>query len=594
MTKSSKVKESVINGFLNGKSFAEIANENTIAKGSVHNIIREWINHIGVPDIDELRGFSVIVRKSGINIKQCAQGFRFFQILANFGISDEIDSTYTTEDVRARDNFYYFIDHIYNNCKNMGIKPADIVGWMQDLIDYSSLLFDNDDNNASRFERDINELDKFENQNTNKKFLYRKSSADTRNDNEKKVQIPLISKISDYIQYKKLEFQHLDSNNRKLLQEKRELEGQKDIILSKIIHLKEKESSALTYLDWYNSLKKDLLDIYDIKLEDEFNNFAKVIADFKYYGYDAHQIVKEYKQVESLRKEMASIQGIVNSIFQNRDNLLNEIASLKERESYSKQSLNALQDLRYAGFGLKELKQLKNTITEIAAANKIEYHDAGIKFLKDIETQYDYKLGFEPKIIELKVQLKKLEDEEPRYREYLHSNDIVNRALPFLYRFGVTDEDIINMSALVTAYFNGNIIFNPDPQPENMIEKNKLIKKTDYWKLFISEIKNLGDINSQTVNRRSYLEVIKKEVDRFYSQRQKLNEETLKSGQLLNSLNSQLSSFIEVIRQFIMFSVNNTNKKTFIVYQPLFFVNVTVVRDSKDDESDINPSDKSP
>ncbi|HKR73233.1 MAG TPA: hypothetical protein VJR94_03885, partial [Candidatus Nitrosocosmicus sp.] len=130
MTKSSMVKESVVNGYLNGKSFDEIANENTIAKGSVHNIIQEWINHIGIPDIRELREFSVIVRKSGINIKQCAQGFRFIQILANFGIRDEVDSSYTTKDttsknkiknndhgLTSRDNFYYFIDHIYNNCK---------------------------------------------------------------------------------------------------------------------------------------------------------------------------------------------------------------------------------------------------------------------------------------------------------------------------------------------------------------------------------------------------------------------------------------------------------------------------------------------
>jgi hypothetical protein len=473
----------------------------------------------------------------------------------------------------------------------MGIKPADIIGWVQDLIDFSPLLFDNDDNNAIRFERDINELDKFENQNANEKFLYGKS-AEMRNYNEKKVQIPLITKISGYIEQKKLEIQRLNINKKELLQEKEELEEQKNTISSNIIHLRENESSAITYLNWFNSLKKELWKIYNIKLEKEFSDFVKVFADFKYYGYDAHQIVSEYRQLESLRNEMKLIQDFVDSNRKIRDDLLNEIASLEQRESYSKRSLDALLELRHAGFELKELKQLKNTVSEIAAENNIEYDDAGKRFLEDIKKQYDNKLGFELKIKELETKLKKLEAEEPQYRDYLESKVIVSKSLPFLYRYGVTDEDIINMTSVVTAWFNGNIIFNPNLKPENMIDKNKPIKKEPYWKSFIQEIKNLGDINSQIVNRRSYLEVIKKEIDGLYSQRQKLNEETLKSGQLLNSLNSQLSSSIEFIKQFIMFFGNKTNNITFFMYQPLFIVNVTTSGDSKDN-SNINPNDKS-
>ncbi len=595
MTKSNLLVEAVANGYLNGKSFDQIAIENSMAKGSVHNIIRAWINHIGIPDIDELREFSVMVRKSGITIKQCAQSFRFIQILANFGIKDEIDMMPKNEGkndyhgLSHRDNYYYFIESLYNNCNKTGIKSTDIVGWMQDLIDFSSLLFENIDNSKIRLEEDTNEIEEMENLSNNKKLLYRKP-ADTSN-NETKVQIPLISEISGYIEQKKLEVQQLNIKKKTLLQEKGELEEQKNIISSKIINLKEKESSALIYLDWYKNLKKELLNNHKINLDDEFNNFVKVIADFKYYDYDAHQIIKEYKEMESLKIGVKLLNGIVTSIEKTRDETLKELESLGEKETYLKQSLNALDDLTDAGFGLKELKQLKNTVYEIATSNDIDYYDVPKKFFTDIETQYDSKLGFESKIIELEAKLKKLEDEVPGYKERLQSQFNALGALQYLYKFGVTDEDIINMTAIVIAYLKGHIIFNPDLQPENMIEKNKLMKKTDYWKLFISEIKNLGDVNSQTANRRSYLEVIKKEIDRLYLQRQKLNEETLKSGQSLNSLNSQLSSFIEFTKQFIMFSVNNANKKTLFVYQPLFFVNVTTNGDFKDD-SNINLNDK--
>ena len=47
------------------------------------------------------------------------------------------------------------------------------------------------------------------------------------------------------------------------------------------------------------------------------------------------------------------------------------------------------------GFGLKDLKLLRNTINEIAYANNIPQNQAQQKFYKDIEEHYDNKLGFE-------------------------------------------------------------------------------------------------------------------------------------------------------------------------------------------------------
>ena len=58
------------------------------------------------------------------------------------------------------------------------------------------------------------------------------------------------------------------------------------------------------------------------------------------------------------------------------------------------------------GFGLKELKLLRNTINEIAYANNIPQNQAQQKFYKDIEEHYDNKLGFE-------LQLNKLSNRSP-------------------------------------------------------------------------------------------------------------------------------------------------------------------------------------
>lgn len=601
MTKPTIVRELVINGYLDGKSYDQIAYELDIAKGSVFNIINTWIAQIGIPDIDALREFSVTVRKSGITIKQCAQSYRFIQILASFGISDELDSTFfqntdliqrnTAENedrsvinkgrsggmkkdhaITPRNNFDYFIEDIYNNCNRLGIKSTNVIQWIQDLLEFNSSGFDSTVETVTNTHNDIIEPIEYQNLTANKMPLTRKPE---KMKNERDSQIPFISHISGFIKQKKIKVQGLDIYKNKLQQEIRNLEGQKNILVSKINSLKRKESASLTYLDWYNNLKNEILNEYGIKLEEEFSSFVRVFSDFKYYDYDAHQIVKEYKQIESLRYEMKSIQGIIESIIVTRDDLLGTIESLETEKSYSRLSLNALQELTYAGFGVEELKLLKNIIIEISLSNGISVSDAGKKFLKDVESQYDSKLGFESKITELQTELKKLEDEVPGYKEYLQSRVFISGALQYLYKYHVTDDDIINMTDIVTAYKDGNIILNSKLSTEDIVDENRLVKKKFYWKSLINEIINLGDINSQVAKQRSYLDLLKKETDDLNIGRQKLNEQILLSGQLLNSLSGQLTHFVESLKQ-IMSSAIELNQKIFILYQPYFFIHITI------------------
>ena len=122
----------------------------------------------------------------------------------------------------------------------------------------------------------------------------------------------------------------------------RRLEQQKDILESKITNLKRKESISLTYLDWFKSLKHNLFIQYHIRLEEEINSFVNAFTDFKYYDFDVHKIVKEYKRMESLRNEIDLLRGIHDTLKKSRDELLAENESLDERKRYSSQSLNTL------------------------------------------------------------------------------------------------------------------------------------------------------------------------------------------------------------------------------------------------------------
>ncbi len=85
------LKSEIIQKHLYSLSLNEIANETGISKTTAHNVIYDWNSRLESMDIQEIRRFTSEMRKSGITVQQCAQGFRTFQMLKEFEINDEFD-----------------------------------------------------------------------------------------------------------------------------------------------------------------------------------------------------------------------------------------------------------------------------------------------------------------------------------------------------------------------------------------------------------------------------------------------------------------------------------------------------------------------
>ncbi len=93
----------------------------------------------------------------------------------------------------------------------------------------------------------------------------------------------------------------------------------------------------------------------------------------------------------------------IATLSKQRTSLNNSVLSLESRGSMHKQTLDRYSRLEAMNFGLKELNQLWLTILEIARDNSILWDESVSKFLKDIEEQYDNKLGFESKVQEKRM-----------------------------------------------------------------------------------------------------------------------------------------------------------------------------------------------
>ena len=106
-------------------------------------------------------------------------------------------------------------------------------------------------------------------------------------------------------------------------------------------------------------------------------------------------------------------------------------------------------------FGLEELKLLWNTITEITVANNMPLNEAQRKFFKDIEEQYDKKIGFESKVQNLKTEVNTLTQEKKRLHEELLAQPLIGPILFGLFQIGVNEQDIINMAYIFQRHADG-------------------------------------------------------------------------------------------------------------------------------------------
>ena len=317
------------------------------------------------------------------------------------------------------------------------------------------------------------------------------------------IEIPFISQVSYNINQIKLECKELQQYLKSLNAEISILENKKSTLENNLRETIDKNNNTLAHLHWYDFLKQDLSDNYNMNLDEEIIFFSSIINDFKTYEYNILDILKEYKQIQSLRKERDRIQNDIDLNIPLQQDLHKQVDSLNSQLDVSRQTMKIYRELSTRGFDLKGLKRLYNTIIEISLANKMPVLDAVTKFLNDIEDQYDNKLGFEAKIKELRTTMEKLEDEIPQYKSNLHIVSQVAPLLLYLMNNGVTNEDIINMSQLVVSFQNSNFLVDVSsqggskPNKSGINDNTQSINKNETWKLLINKLKIIQNFDSE-------------------------------------------------------------------------------------------------
>jgi flagellar biosynthesis chaperone FliJ len=98
------------------------------------------------------------------------------------------------------------------------------------------------------------------------------------------------------------------------------------------------------------------LENYAIKIEDDIQDFSQLITDFKEYGYDAPEIIKEYLRSLSIKLKIKTAEANVRSLQNQINDLTSSVAYLESQLNQHKQAIDIQHQLEIMGFGFKQMK----------------------------------------------------------------------------------------------------------------------------------------------------------------------------------------------------------------------------------------------
>jgi hypothetical protein len=575
----------------------------------VHYLINELKKGIGIPYIDELREFSVTVRKSGISIGQCAQGFRMINILKNLGIQEgdsDGDNDMGNKNDWQYNEFHSFIEDTYKNCKREGVTPSIIPLWIKDLFDFYrsslnvqngshfSLGDDSDDDTdfgmnigdvggldnaqpnpiAARFDGTVHQQQQKNRlgfniqedndaegvngdptastptkENTNYLKLKQNNSSPLPQNSENK--IPFVSQVSLYIDQKRKEIAKAREHQKKVKEEIGDLEFQKVLREQEVAKALKKEKQVTSLLRMFSELKKVLRDGYGISIDEGIKELAKLIHDFRENGYNVKKIIDEYTDSRSLKWHISENENKMKELQAQRNSLQSHVFSLESQVSMHRQTMSVFRELESMGFGLPELKQIWNTILEIAGIRKdyMSSQEAVSLFIRDIEENYHEKFLMEDKIKEKRKEVVQTQQELNNNRLALQLTPFVGTTLQHLFLNGIGENDIISINKIVTDFANGALqldLQGEDIKDSTKRDESKVINgnnRAERWNSFMGSLRKLRNINSTIKKQQETMEKTRKEAIDLNKQNQDLSVQCQAAVSFIGLITKQIHHF---------------------------------------------------
>jgi hypothetical protein len=377
------IKSKVISQWLLGLKREVIVENNNISAGAISNIINDWSIALGKPDADAFRELAKALNAAGLSPAQCAIGFRTRTLLNE----QNIDA-----DAAAQ-----LIGDIYKKCKELEVTPSKFATSIKELIKVS------EDHHIQ------------------------------------------LHKIEEYIDEKIAKKKELENELEYLKNEISTLKNQKsEIENARDLALHQKKMADLEIKSYSNA--KQVLDRHKISIDEDLTKFANTVNCIAKYAYDPKRVIAEFNDIYYLDGKKRALEITTKELEDSVARLRLHESSLQDKIYLHSENLSVYNELADLGFRSSELRTLLDKIINIAKANDIDPWSAVKKLFKDIETQYNTKLGFEPQIENLKIELQSLNDKREKELQRLKSQPFVVPVLIGLLQRGLDEQDILKVA----------------------------------------------------------------------------------------------------------------------------------------------------
>jgi len=325
----------------------------------------------------------------------------------------------------TEEQFEYFMKETYNNCQFLDIGPIQIGKYLTEIVNLSNTIFPSQIPNYINIKKREREALKEQIENIQKTIL--------------------------------------ELNNKKLKEE----ENLKLLI--------ETSNVSKEAINWYKDIIKEIknngIPIDNAKL------FIQCLKSIKNEGYDVNKVIMKYSESTYLSESIKIQKDTKQIVIQEIDNLENHKKFLEEKINSDLLKISKVQDLERKGFGLKELKSLYNTITEITKENNINSKQAIQQFFNQLN-EYDKYIDLKTKIENLNNQLANLNIQISNKRTILSIQPALGEILQTLLRIGISEKDIADINSILLF---GKFEFYKDNNGNVVINKESLIRELNEY-----------------------------------------------------------------------------------------------------------------
>ena len=177
--------------------------------------------------------------------------------------------------------------------------------------------------------------------------------------------------------------------------------------------------------------------------------------------------------------------------------------------------------------------------------------DALPKFLRDVESQYDDKLGFENTINNIKTEMKKLKAQVPEYKSYLALQGVVSPIINYFNSQGISAQDNLNLHNLVHSFQNSKFLDDMDIGEigSSNTKKQDPYPTFTFWRLFTEKLRRLRTAQSEIDKKLSISKDLEEQIDRLDARKQETEKLCIEAAKNFNHVVAQTSYLVEVTRR---------------------------------------------